>query len=198
MSRTTADGCVSRWRRSRPASSFAQEKEDPVPVDRSANLRRRRIRARARGDSLACGWLRLCHARAVERGSRAGRDLVSHDPATGEKRVLVSAAELDSAQGIVAACRSRIMRSRTTDRGCSFSPTASASGGPTRVATTGCSTGPPASCGNWAETLLPSSLMHAKFAPNGSQVAYVRENNIYVEDLVDGRDHQADELAVRR
>ena len=33
---------------------------------------------------------------------------------------------------------------------------------------------------------LPRSLMHAKFAPTGSQVAYVRENNIYVEDLVDG------------
>ena len=33
----------------------------------------------------------------------------------------------------------------------------------------------------------PASLMHAKFAPDGPQVAYVRENNIYVEDLRDGR-----------
>ena len=32
-----------------------------------------------------------------------------------------------------------------------------------------------------------SSLMHAKFAPSGLEVAYVRENNIYVEDLLDGR-----------
>jgi dipeptidyl-peptidase-4 len=29
----------------------------------------------------------------------------------------------------------------------------------------------------------PSSLMFAKFAPDGSRVGYVRENNIYVEDL---------------
>jgi dipeptidyl-peptidase-4 len=32
-----------------------------------------------------------------------------------------------------------------------------------------------------------SSLMHAKLAPVGPRVAYVRENNIYVEDLRDGR-----------
>jgi dipeptidyl-peptidase-4 len=32
-----------------------------------------------------------------------------------------------------------------------------------------------------------SSLMFAKFAPVGSLVAYVRENNLYVEDLRDGR-----------
>jgi dipeptidyl-peptidase 4 len=32
----------------------------------------------------------------------------------------------------------------------------------------------------------PASLMHAKFAPDGSRIAYVRMNNIYVEDL---RDH---------
>ncbi|HEU4711805.1 MAG TPA: S9 family peptidase [Pyrinomonadaceae bacterium] len=29
----------------------------------------------------------------------------------------------------------------------------------------------------------PSSLMFAKFSPDGSRVAYVRENNVYVEDL---------------
>jgi dipeptidyl-peptidase-4 len=33
----------------------------------------------------------------------------------------------------------------------------------------------------------PSSLMFAKFSPNGRRVAYVREKNIYVEDLQDGR-----------
>ena len=33
----------------------------------------------------------------------------------------------------------------------------------------------------------PSSLMHAKLAPVGPRVAYVRENNLYVEDLRDGR-----------
>jgi dipeptidyl-peptidase 4 len=33
----------------------------------------------------------------------------------------------------------------------------------------------------------PSSLMFAKFSPDGSQVAYVRANNIYVEDLASGK-----------
>src|SRR3954468_23461058 len=32
-------------------------------------------------------------------------------------------------------------------------------------------------------TAQPSTLMFAKFSPDGSRVAYVRENNIYVENL---------------
>jgi dipeptidyl-peptidase-4 len=37
----------------------------------------------------------------------------------------------------------------------------------------------------------PASLMHAKFAPDGLRVAYVRSNNIYVEDV---RDHKITRL----
>ena len=33
----------------------------------------------------------------------------------------------------------------------------------------------------------PSTLMFAKFSPDGSRVGYVRENNLYVEDLATGR-----------
>ncbi len=33
----------------------------------------------------------------------------------------------------------------------------------------------------------PSTLMFAKFSPDGRQVGYVRENNLYVEDLASGR-----------
>ncbi len=33
----------------------------------------------------------------------------------------------------------------------------------------------------------PSTLMFAKFSPDGRRVAYVRENNLYVENLADGR-----------
>ncbi|MEP7226853.1 MAG: DPP IV N-terminal domain-containing protein, partial [Gemmatimonadales bacterium] len=36
-------------------------------------------------------------------------------------------------------------------------------------------------------TAKPSTLMFAKFAPDGGRVAYVRENNLYVENLADGR-----------
>ena len=37
----------------------------------------------------------------------------------------------------------------------------------------------------------PQTLMFAKFSPQGDRVAYVRENNIYVERLSDGSDHPA-------
>jgi dipeptidyl-peptidase-4 len=33
----------------------------------------------------------------------------------------------------------------------------------------------------------PSTLMFAKFSPDGMRAGYVRENNLYVEDLADGR-----------
>jgi dipeptidyl-peptidase-4 len=33
----------------------------------------------------------------------------------------------------------------------------------------------------------PSTLMFAKFSPDGGRVAYVREHNLFVEDLADGR-----------
>ncbi len=36
-------------------------------------------------------------------------------------------------------------------------------------------------------TAKPSTLMFAKFSPQGDRVAYVRENNIYVERVLDGR-----------
>jgi dipeptidyl-peptidase 4 len=36
----------------------------------------------------------------------------------------------------------------------------------------------------------PSSLMFAKFSPDGSKAAYVRANNVYVEDLLTGRTEQ--------
>lgn len=34
---------------------------------------------------------------------------------------------------------------------------------------------------------VPSTLMFAKFTPDGRRVGYVRENDIYVEDIADGR-----------
>jgi dipeptidyl-peptidase-4 len=36
------------------------------------------------------------------------------------------------------------------------------------------------------EEAKPSTLMFAKFSPDGRRVAYVRENNLYVEDLANG------------
>jgi dipeptidyl-peptidase 4 len=37
------------------------------------------------------------------------------------------------------------------------------------------------------KTAAPSTLMFAKFSPDGTRVGYVRENNLYVEDLSTGR-----------
>jgi dipeptidyl-peptidase 4 len=36
-------------------------------------------------------------------------------------------------------------------------------------------------------TAAPSTLMFAKFSPDGTRVGYVRENNIYVENIADGK-----------
>ncbi len=115
---------------------------------------------------------------------RGGRDLVSHDPASGERRVLVSAADLtppnesplsvdeyafsrDRSRLLVFTNTKRVWRANTRgdywvlDRA---SRELRKLGG----------------------DAPPSSLMHAKFAPSGLEVAYVQQNNIYVEDLVDG------------
>ena len=44
-----------------------------------------------------------------------------------------------------------------------------------------------ASCGKLGgANAKPSTLMFAKFSPDGGRVAYVRENNLYVEDLASG------------
>jgi len=38
-----------------------------------------------------------------------------------------------------------------------------------------------------SKNTTPSTLMFAKFSPDGTRVGYVRENNLYVEDLATGR-----------
>jgi dipeptidyl-peptidase-4 len=45
--------------------------------------------------------------------------------------------------------------------------------------------GAPRKLGGRAAT--PSTLMFATFSPDGGRVAYVRENNLYVEELATGR-----------
>ena len=115
-----------------------------------------------------------------------GRDLILHDPASGRREVLVPAAHLvppregsplsvedyalskDLARLLIFTNSKRVWRRNTRgdywvlDR----------------------ATGELRKLGGKAE---PSSLMHAKLAPAGPKVAYVRDNNLYVEDLRDGR-----------
>src|SRR5262245_48184206 len=115
-----------------------------------------------------------------------GKDLVRHDPATGKQEVLVPAAHLitpressplrvddhalskDGAWLLIYTNSKRVWRRNTRgdywvlDRG-------------TRELR------------KLGGDAAPSSLMHAKLSPVGPRVAYVRNNNIYVESLTDGR-----------
>ncbi len=116
-----------------------------------------------------------------------GRDIVRYDAATGAREVLVAAARLvppgDSAPLAIenyawSADMSRLLIYtnsqpvwRTNDRGDYW--VYDMAGG--RLRRLG---GP---------TAAPSTLMFAKFSPDGGRVGYVRERNIYVEDLATGR-----------
>jgi dipeptidyl-peptidase 4 len=167
------------------ASSFAQEKDDP------SRLTVQRIfgSGEFEPEHVAIRWVPDGSSYVTLEPSSensGGRDLVSHDPASGEKRVLVSAAELippkessplsiedyafsrDRSRLLVFTNSKRVWRANT--RG-DFWVLDRAARELHKLGT----------------DAAPGALMHAKFAPNGSQVAYVRENNIYVEDLVDGR-----------
>jgi dipeptidyl-peptidase-4 len=118
--------------------------------------------------------------------TQGGRDLVQHDPATGKREVLVPAELLvpprensplpvddyalskDGVRLLIFTNSKRVWRQNTRgdywllDR---ESRELRKLGGDARA----------------------SSLMHAKLAPVGPRVAYVRDNNIYVEDFREGR-----------
>ncbi len=114
-----------------------------------------------------------------------GRDLVLHDPASGNGQVLVSAAQLvparessplaiddyalspDRCRLLVFTNSKRVWRTNTRGDYWVLDRTSH-------------------ELRKLGGDAAPSTLMHAKFASNGLQVAYVRENNIYVEDLIDG------------
>ncbi len=120
------------------------------------------------------------------KGTLGGKDLVRHDPATGQQEILVPAAHLippresaplhvenhalsrDGAWLLIFTNSKRVWRQNTRgdywvlDRA---SHELRKLGGDSP----------------------PSSLMHAKLAPVGTRVAYVRDNNIYVESLSDGQ-----------
>jgi dipeptidyl-peptidase-4 len=117
-------------------------------------------------------------------GSSGGRDIVRHDPTTGERNILVAAALLippggseplpiddcalsrDEARLLVFTNSKRVWRANT--RGDYWVLDRSSH-----------------ELRKLGGDAPPASLMHAKFAPDGLKIAYVRGNNIYVEDLRD-------------
>jgi len=116
-----------------------------------------------------------------------GRDLVRTDPATGQKQVLLAASRLiptgdslplpvenftvssDGKQVLIYTNSQRVWRQKT--RG-DYWVLEVATGKLRKLG------GPEAK---------PSTLMFAKLSPQGDRVAYVRENNLYVERLKDGK-----------
>lgn len=123
----------------------------------------------------------------ASRTTSGGRDIVRYEPATGEAEVLVSAADLipdgsteplaihgyswspDGSKLVLFTNSKRVWRQNT--RGDYWildleSKRLHQLGGPEAA---------------------PSTLMFAKISPDGTKAAYVRDNNIYAEDIATGR-----------
>ncbi|MFT5143591.1 MAG: dipeptidyl-peptidase-4 [Rhodothermales bacterium] len=121
----------------------------------------------------------------VEQDADGAREIVRYDPASGERTVLVSGADLtptgattpipvenyawsdDGTKMLIYTNSKRVWRLNT--RGDYW--------------VLGLDSGRLHQIG---EGVRPSTLMFAKFSPDGTRVGYVRENNVYVEDLETG------------
>ena len=152
------------------------------PPHAHSDLRLRRVRlAAVRSVPMAGRWLGLHHARAA--ADSQGADIVRYDVESGRREVLVSARELTptgarrAARGGGLCLVGRPAAApgltntqpvwRLNTRG-DYWVLDRASGGLRKLG---------------GRDAKPSTLMFAKFSPDGGRVAYVRENNLYVEDL---------------
>jgi dipeptidyl-peptidase-4 len=143
------------------------------------------------GDGIgAVRWLKSGDAySAVEESTTVagGTDLVSYDAASGERKVLLSAEKLipagaktplpihdyqwsaDNRQMLIYTNSQKVWRYNT--RG-DYWVLDAATGKLMKIG---------------AADAKPSTLMFAKFSPDGTKVGYVRESNLYVENLADGK-----------
>ncbi len=169
------------------ASSVGQDKPKQPPTALTVDRIFKEHEYEAQGASVK--WLPEGSSYTTWEDSKetpGGHDLVQHDPATGKSEILVPAAHLippreygplsvenyalskDRARLLIFTNSKRVWRQNTRgdywvlDR----------------------ATRELRKLGGEAP---PSSLMHAKLAPVGPRVAYVRQNNLYVEDLRDGK-----------
>ncbi len=164
--------------------SIAGEQEDP----RKLTVERIFGKSEFEAEHKSVRWLRDGSGYLTLESSSepsGGRDLVIHDPASGKSQVLVSAAQLippresaplsideyaltpDRCRLLIFTNSKRVWRTHTRGDYWVLDRTSH-------------------ELRKLGGDAPPASLMHAKFAPNGLQVGYVRENNIYVEDLIDG------------
>ena len=170
--------------------AFADEEPDPALLTLDRIYAKREFESKR----LSARWLDEGDAYlTVERVDGGGQEIVRHDAATGAKQTLVSAADLspsfdsapikiddyafsgDRARALIYTNSKRVWRQNT--RGDYWVLDRS---------------------GHELTQLggdAPSaSLMFAKFSPDGNRVAYVRDSDIYVEDLTT---HQATKLTSR-
>lgn len=167
------------------AALYAAEEKDPslltvARIFASGEFDSQRFSARWLPDGR--GYLRL----ESSKDSTGGRDLVRYDPRTGDREVLVPAAHLippgessplkidgyalseDRSLLLIYTNSKRVWRRNTRGDYWVLDRTSREL----------------RKLGGGAK---PSSLMFAKFSPAGRHVAYVRENNVYVEDLRERR-----------
>lgn len=171
-------------------SLSADEKPDPSLLTLDRIYGKREFESK----QFSARWLEQGDAYlTVDSASGGGQEIVRHDAATGTKTTLVSAADLrpafdaapiriedyafsaDQAKVLIYTNSKRVWRRNT--RG-DYWVLDRSSHELTQLGT----------------DARPSSLMFAKFSPDGSQVAYVRDNNLYAEDMAT---HQVKKLTTR-
>ena len=120
-------------------------------------------------------------------GGGAGREIVRYDAATGARSVIVPLARLTPPGTDAPLAIERYAWSEDQSRLLIFTNSRRVWRENTRgdYWVLGMADGTLRKLGG--ESAPPSSLMFAKFSPDGGRVAYVRGNNLYVEDLASGR-----------
>jgi len=121
---------------------------------------------------------------ATERNPKGGSDIVRYDTATGKREVLMTAEQLTPPQlgkplefsGYVSSADGKRMLFATDGRMTMIRKTANDYWVLDKTDNTWFKLGGKSTTG----------LLHAKLSPDGTRAAYVRENNIYVEDIRSG------------
>lgn len=117
------------------------------------------------------------------RGESRGQDLVRHDAATGQHEILVPAREFQPKGGSEPLKVEAFELSADESKLLIFTQSRRVWRLNTRGDYWVLEIGKPGSLRQLGGEAQPSSLMFAKFSPDGGRVAYVRENNIQVQEL---------------
>jgi dipeptidyl-peptidase-4 len=121
---------------------------------------------------------------AVERNPAGGADLVRYDTATGERTVLMSAAQLTPPQ-LGKPLQFSDYAASADGRRVIFA----SNGRPTMIRKTAFDYWVlDKSDGSWRKLggSAAGGVLYAKLSPDGTRAAYVRDNNLYVEDVASG------------